>query len=84
MIYLFFLTLWGFLGLQAVENGVLVENTVSTIDYTENGLSEQDLPVPLPSQPKTLQQEFSLINVNIRNITVDKVRYSKFICKFFF
>lgn len=61
------------LGLQTVENGVLVDNTGSTIDYSENGLSEQDLPVPLPSQPKTLQQEFSLINVNIRNITVDKM-----------
>ncbi|XP_075212964.1 WD repeat domain 59 [Lycorma delicatula] len=68
------------LGLQNVENGVLVDNASSSADFSENGLSEQDLPISLPSQPKTLQQEFSLINVNIRNITVDKMDDIKRTC----
>jgi len=30
---------------------------------------------PSPTQPKTLQQEFSLINVNMPNVQMDVVRY---------
>jgi hypothetical protein len=31
---------------------------------------------PSPTQPKTLQQEFSLINVNMPNVQMDVVRLS--------
>ena len=41
----------------------------STINHDLN-LSEQDKEVSSPTQPKTLQQEFSLININIPNIEV--------------
>ena len=41
----------------------------STINH-DIKLSDQDKEVPSPTQPKTLQQEFSLINMNIPNIEV--------------
>ncbi|XP_033209971.1 GATOR complex protein WDR59 isoform X1 [Belonocnema kinseyi] len=42
----------------------------STINHDLN-ISDQDKEVPSPTQPKTLQQEFSLINMNIPNIEVN-------------
>lgn len=41
----------------------------STVNH-ELHISEQEKEVPSPTQPKTLQQEFSLININIPNIEV--------------
>jgi hypothetical protein len=37
---------------------------------------------PSPTQPKTLQQEFSLINVNMPNVQMDVVRLSLLYCYF--
>lgn len=37
---------------------------------------------PSPTQPKTLQQEFSLINVNMPNVQMDVVRLSLVCCYF--
>lgn len=40
-----------------------------TINH-EGEVSKSDKETPSPTQPKTLQQEFSLINMNIPNIEV--------------
>jgi hypothetical protein len=37
---------------------------------------------PSPTQPKTLQQEFSLINVNMPNVQMDVVRLYQLYCCF--
>lgn len=48
------------------------------MSVSEESTSEVETHIPSPTQstttqPKTLQQEFSLININIRNITFEKV-----------
>ncbi|XP_076318578.1 WD repeat domain 59 isoform X2 [Tachypleus tridentatus] len=46
-------------------------------------LNDQKSPVaqsPLPSQPQTLQQEFTLINLNIPNISIDEMDPTKRTC----
>jgi len=39
---------------------------------------------PSPTQPKTLQQEFSLINVNMPNVQMDVVRLSLLIATLYY
>lgn len=39
----------------------------------ENEVSKLEKDAPSPTQPKTLQQEFSLINMNIPNIEVCQI-----------
>lgn len=59
------------------ESDVLLETGSSTL--SEESLSENDVQLSSSSshiglpQPKTLQQEFSLINMNIRNVSFEKV-----------
>lgn len=59
------------------ESDVLLETGSSTL--SEESLSENDIQLSSSSshiglpQPKTLQQEFSLINMNIRNVSFEKV-----------
>lgn len=61
------------------ETEILIDTPSSTL--SEESPSESDVQVSSSSsqtglsQPKTLQQEFSLINVNIRNISFEKVIY---------
>ncbi|XP_054266064.1 GATOR complex protein WDR59-like isoform X1 [Macrosteles quadrilineatus] len=52
------------------ESEVMLDTASSTLS---NSSSSQDLQTTPASQPKTLQQEFSLVNVNSRNITFDKM-----------
>jgi len=40
---------------------------------TDSESSDRPPPVKSPTQPKTLQQEFSLLNVNSPNLKVDSV-----------
>lgn len=41
-----------------------------TVSNQEDEVSKLEKEAPSPTQPKTLQQEFSLINMNIPNIEV--------------
>lgn len=47
-----------------------IEGTSSHSDYSAAEKSTNESQVASPTQPKTLQQEFSLINMNIPNIEV--------------
>lgn len=59
------------------ESDVMMETGSSTL--SEESLSENDIQLSSSSshigllQPKTLQQEFSLVNLNIRNVSFEKV-----------
>lgn len=68
-----------------VESEVVLDNGSSTISVSEESTSEVETHIPSPTQstatqPKTLQQEFSLINVNIRNITFEKMDVANRTC----
>ncbi|XP_014256669.1 GATOR complex protein WDR59 isoform X2 [Cimex lectularius] len=55
-----------------VESMVVVDGRTHSLELTENMMSESEQPPPVQtSQPKTLHQEFSLVNINIRNVTFD-------------
>ncbi|CAG2065895.1 unnamed protein product, partial [Timema podura] len=58
-----------------LENGSELLNNLALEEGSEpifQTSSEQDKEVtPSPTQPKTLQQEFSLININIPNVHLD-------------
>lgn len=63
------------------ENGVHCDNSTSAIEFSSNELHQNDdLAMPSMPQPKTLQQEFSLINTNIRRVNVDKMDPVKRTC----
>lgn len=53
-----------------VENGPTVSNFITPIN-TEEGTEVETEVNPSPTQPKTLQQEFSLMNINIPNVHVE-------------
>uniref|UniRef100_A0A1B6EDS3 RWD domain-containing protein n=1 Tax=Clastoptera arizonana TaxID=38151 RepID=A0A1B6EDS3_9HEMI len=69
--------------IEEVENEIILGNDSTTL--SEESLSETETTLSSPSQrqaiqPKTLQQEFSLINMNIRSITFDKMDIVKRSC----
>lgn len=45
-------------------------NMDTAVSNQEDEVSKLEKEAPSPTQPKTLQQEFSLINMNIPNIEV--------------
>ncbi|CAH1389415.1 unnamed protein product [Nezara viridula] len=54
-----------------VENTVIGDSRSSSIDVAEPNINEFDSSLVTITQPKTLHQEFSLVNVNIHNVTFD-------------
>lgn len=66
------------LEIVALENGTPVIvgtesiEVISTPTTPVPTASEKEV-IPSPTQPKTLQQEFSLMNINIPNVQVDAV-----------
>jgi hypothetical protein len=54
------------------ESSYPIPSMDSTILNHEGEVSKLEKETPSPTQPKTLQQEFSLINMNIPNIEVGR------------
>jgi hypothetical protein len=68
-----------------LENGSSVSDMSNSLILDEGTDASLGNPLerevnPSPTQPKTLQQEFSLINVNMPNVQMDVVRLSLLHC----
>jgi len=68
-----------------LENGSSVSDMSNSLILDEGTDASLGNPLerevnPSPTQPKTLQQEFSLINLNMPNVQMDVVRLSSLHC----